>query len=305
MNWHGLNWHSINRGPLVDGELRLRPWDDNRREPPSIGVELTALDGWQSLAFEVTVGGDDHDLVVRVSCLVFSLYLSLNNVVSNEYRHRSWERTQARAARLPGHDDGHAYAYQIATWSGHGRKTGFYISAELAHLSIWDGDHGWESRQTQKWPWDGIGWSFSLLWMDKLIGSTRLEVDEASVELVADQVVVMPEGKYPAQIKLTRERRARWWQRPFTRWEWNVEVGVEGGIPFPGKGENSYDCDDDGLWMTSFDAGHEKPWEFRWACDKFALRALESRAKRGGLNWTPNDGWPPNCTPHDQQRQTA
>jgi hypothetical protein len=72
-----------------------------------------------------------------------------------------------------------------------------------------------------------------------------------SLEILSEQDITMPEGKYPAHVK--RERRT--WKRPrgFTplvREYWDVDV--ESGIPVPGKGENSWDCDDDAIFASSF-----------------------------------------------------
>jgi hypothetical protein len=67
----------------------------------------------------------------------------------------------------------------------------------------------------------------------------------------------MPEGCYAAKMKKTRSV----WKRP--RLPWNsfdrldADIRIEGGIPFQGKGENDYDCGDDGLWGTGC-TGHNE-----------------------------------------------
>jgi hypothetical protein len=61
----------------------------------------------------------------------------------------------------------------------------------------------------------------------------------------------MPEGKYPAHVKRERRtwKRPRWFT-PLVREYWDVDV--ESGIRVPGKGENSWDCDDDAIFASSF-----------------------------------------------------
>lgn len=61
--------------------------------------------------------------------------------------------------------------------------------------------------------------------------------------------IPMPEGTYPATAKIVQAtwRRSRW--LPSTRTY--VQVDVPKGIPFAGKGENSWDCGDDGLFGYS------------------------------------------------------
>ena len=60
--------------------------------------------------------------------------------------------------------------------------------------------------------------------------------------------VPMPEGCYLATATPHKRtwRRKRWFKTERD----SVDLKIEGGIPFAGKGENSWDCGDDGLWGT-------------------------------------------------------
>lgn len=84
----------------------------------------------------------------------------------------------------------------------------------------------------------------SLRIVDWLIGRSRCDVTTGDPLSV---VVPMPEGCYRATA--TKETRA--WRR---RWYWperraeSVTLSLPVGIPFAGKGENSWDCGDDGLY---------------------------------------------------------
>jgi hypothetical protein len=61
-------------------------------------------------------------------------------------------------------------------------------------------------------------------------------------------LIPMPEKAYPATITLFESTwgRKRWpWVKKMVRA--NIDIEEQGGIPFPGKGENSWDCGMDGL----------------------------------------------------------
>lgn len=67
-------------------------------------------------------------------------------------------------------------------------------------------------------------------------------------------VVPMPEGSYPATVRRAdytwTRSRLPFWKRKRTDWY----IDIPHGIPFNGKGENSWDCGDDGLFGTGGDS---------------------------------------------------
>lgn len=90
----------------------------------------------------------------------------------------------------------------------------------------------------------------SLRVVDWLIGRSRCETTKGES---LDIVVPMPEGSYRA----TAQHETRIWRR---RWYWpehrrdSVYLDIPGGIPFAGKGENDWDCGDDGLFGIGGDS---------------------------------------------------
>lgn len=110
-------------------------------------------------------------------------------------------------------------------------------------------EHPWERRN--EWRSDDPWWkkSISLHVVDWLIGRARCETIDGETLNV---VVPMPEGSYRA----TAKHQTRIWRR---RWYWpdlrrdSVWLDIPKGIPFAGKGENSWDCGDDGLFGTGGD----------------------------------------------------
>lgn len=113
------------------------------------------------------------------------------------------------------------------------------------------------------------------------------EPDGARGPLSISVMIPMPEGDYPAFLRIQRTVRGR------KRWPLGRKVGyatdleVPGGIPFPGKGESSYDCDDDGLY------GQSAPGQdVEAAIVKAVSSVLTSRARYGSLSYVPSGGWP-------------
>lgn len=82
---------------------------------------------------------------------------------------------------------------------------------------------------------------------DWILGSARCERTEGEPFHV---YVPMPEGSYLA----TARHETFVWRRRFyvpERRRESVTLDIPGGIPHAGKGENGWDCGDDGLWGIS------------------------------------------------------
>ena len=310
-----MKWTSLNRSSdhLVDGYLDLSTWEKHPSGPPNVGIEISRS-RFINLAFEVTVGGDDHDLVFRIGLPWFSFYFLFERFLDWRKwpRRDSYKKSEVRAERLSKKHGRKIYTYEIDTWSSHGRSTGFYLTDELFHINIWDGGHGWSSDQFKDWPWNSMGWSFSWLWFDKILGSYKSTTLE---EKVVDRypkgepfLIWAPEGFYEGVFTLERvaRRRTRWlgrvwdvfarlWDPSRGRPKWHVLLSVEGGgPPFPGKGENSYDLDDDATWAKGFPESLELH-PYHYYLNEFALDSLRTRMKRAGPDWKPRDGWPKHC----------
>lgn len=114
-------------------------------------------------------------------------------------------------------------------------------------------------------------WHSGALWIDPWVSSdewsskhrSTFSINPANILLgrqrysETDRVkygasIVMPEGEYPLEVELytARWKRPRWPQvksRPMA----DVEVLPKSGIPIPGKGENSWDLDDDAIFGMS------------------------------------------------------
>lgn len=95
------------------------------------------------------------------------------------------------------------------------------------------------------------------------------------------RVINMPESAYIANVRLfiSSWKRPRWFQAKTIQ---RADVSVDGGVPVPGKGENSWDCGEDAVYSlitpaTSIDE----------AVEKFVKSINNTRVKYGGENWVP------------------
>lgn len=144
------------------------------------------------------------------------------------------------------------------------------------HYSLWthpmDGGFG-DYGRTKVAGWrDGIIPLNPLGLFGRVRCKTEIVEDERSVH------IAMPEGEYPARLKVERRVWTRklwpWW--PLRREQVTHSIDCELGIPFSGKGENGWDCGEDGIYGTGFVCRDEHE-----ACGLFAARALQYRARRG------------------------
>lgn len=132
-----------------------------------------------------------------------------------------------------------------------------------------------EWSRSQPWYWD---WSLDLV--DFVFGRTDCQTVEHDA---FDIAVPMPERSYPARVKI----QERIWRRKRWPWAWcrrvSADVDIPGGIPFPGKGENSWDCGMDGLFGMG--SSHLEPAAIAADVRK---SVLESRRRYAGSeSWVP------------------
>lgn len=101
-----------------------------------------------------------------------------------------------------------------------------------------------------------------------------------------DVLIVMPEGRYPATITtyIAQWKRPRW---PFPQQIRRAEIEINGGIPIPGKGDNSWDCEDNAIFSSTMPAN--SPHE---AAQKLFDSVMRERIRYAAADWVPDGGWP-------------
>jgi hypothetical protein len=126
-------------------------------------------------------------------------------------------------------------------------------------------------------PWYLRG-SFSF--SDALLG--KVETKRESISVNEPVVIPMPEGCYPATVSfdLVTFGRSRWFQTTTKMADIKLD---KGDVPYPGKGENAWDCGTDGTRQLSTPAS--SPAE---AVGIFVGHVLQKRWARGGKSWLPD-----------------
>jgi len=151
------------------------------------------------------------------------------------------------------------------------RSAKLYWFAGTFYWSLWD--RQFESRKED--PWWVRTHSFNPA--DFLLG--RMKHEHEILSEYREVLVPMPEGCYKTKMREERRTWTRprfpWW--PFTHQQQYIEIEIEGGIPFEGKGENSWDCGEDGLWGCS-----SSTWSYEKAIAHVVESVLESRKRYGG-----------------------
>ena len=147
-------------------------------------------------------------------------------------------------------------------------------------MGTWYGTHG-KGGPVGRWLRDiKRNKQVTLFRGDWILGRPRhtLEVLEEGIPIVAE-VGQWDGDSYRGTAKHTR----RTWKRRFsTKVSDGYEIDMQEGIPFPGKGENSWDQGDDayfGFGGTTIDA----------ALDRIVAETIAARERHGGKNWRPSE----------------
>lgn len=164
--------------------------------------------------------------------------------------------------------------------------TGFklYRMPEIGELifnwQLWHPQHSWCTK-TPRWRYCYV------CIQDLLFGEWEINTDEIySKDGVFNDEMLNKTHK--ANFKVIRYNRHRkkfaFIKDPFHR----IEINIDGeGCPVPGKGENSWDCDDRFVNNLSIGIGsYPIPDDWvKYACDCFDKSIRRDRERYGGANW--------------------
>lgn len=261
-------------------------WGEAYDSGPHLDIDVGSTGAWRNVSAHLTFGGEDRDIGASLGLGWASIYVSVGGILGR-WRRGSYDRANARAERLNAAEPGrHLYGYMLDPFDG--RDTSVRVFDGSVWVNVWKSDHGWTSGDTRRLPWNGLGWDWTFHVQDWLIGPAVYEVDPEQEPPIAG-VVEMPEGCYSCIVKVERVRwNRRWWNG---RWSYRGSVEVPSGIPYAGKGENSYDLDDDATYAITF-ACEDCPGHPTDYTRRLALDVLKTRSKRGSLRWAPAGGWP-------------
>jgi hypothetical protein len=156
------------------------------------------------------------------------------------------------------------------------RELGVTFHDGALWFKLWNDPHDWHSstpfsdaRSSKRQP---------VLHLDDLLFG---KVSYRTIDLETQEGTLQLDGGYEVKARrfMSEWKRPRW---PVPQRIMRVEIEIPGGIPIPGKGENSYDCEDDAIYgRTSPAASIDE------AAHTLIADVLETRRKRGGVNWKP------------------
>jgi hypothetical protein len=257
-HWQNLNTKEVGDREVSRGSILRngRAWlhtKGHRRD--LLSVEWSTFKrSHLHLSLDVFAGDNERAVMFAFGTYFLNLYLTFENVIPRRWaKNHNWS-----------HDTG-------LTWIEGSLRLELYHSGNDCYYC-----EGYDGR-----PKGWTGWSKYVDFRDLLMGRNdyRSEVLETHRALVT-----MPEGQYPATVTINRATwtRRRWPFRLFPRVRVDSHIEVAGGIPVPGKGENSYDSDDDAINST----GSSTP-TVAAAVAQMTKSALETRERYGGRNWRP------------------
>lgn len=169
-----------------------------------------------------------------------------------------------------------------------------WLARRLERFTAWDADRElvvywyegglwwnlWRTRDswTTGTPWWRHGHFAPLDWM--FGQNMRQHKEHYSTHAVE---IPMPEGAYPATVTITRTGWGRK-RLPFRTWMWHADVEPKTPVPFPGKGENSWDCGEDATHSLHCSIDRPDP---ALAVGEFVASVMRDRMRHGGNGWRP------------------
>jgi len=197
--------------------------------------------------FGLRFGVDRHDdcpWSFSIHTFLFSIYLSLNSPLLRKLTPNTKD-CDSREIEL-----------EIRDWS--------------LWWNFWTSDSCWSSR-TPKWR------NGCFHFIDFLLGKEKHSKRKLSG---IDTFVPMPEKAYPCTVEMFEAtwKRPRWFPKRLIR----ADIDIPEGVPFPGKGENSWDCGEDAIFSMSCVARTVPE-----AIGKIVSSCLSDRQKYGTLDYVP------------------
>jgi len=189
---------------------------------------------------------------------LFTVYFTIEN---HSFLKRVLPGKWTNSARNPGEK----------FWMPVDRKMGINYHDDTIWISVWENPMEWSS-------WDPWWWAFNLNVKRLLLGKSKY----SKAVLESGNVTIgFPEGSY--NVKYTKELAT--WKRPrgktnrVVRYKLNMD---DAPIPVPGKGEESWDLDENAIYSSTISAQ-----TLQEALGKLTQSVYRSRFNYGGLHWRP------------------
>lgn len=241
---------------------------------PKIRIETSFFNHWAFIRF--SINGDSGNINFSFGCFLFTIYLTFHKFIPE-----SW----------------YPQKYSKYTKSMLPVKKVIELNLSIDHWfwylswKCWIDDDSWDDVR-DKW-WRKFGINFHSLVVGK---------HDCTFEEIEREQFLLPfyEGNY--NVEVIKKRRIDKWQRWFTKKSisYEVECGyyddeknwIPFAIPHEGKGENSWDCGEDGTYSSSFPADFRRSKIFAMknctdAVMFFFAEQMKTRIRYGGKQWMP------------------
>jgi len=258
-----MNWQNLNEKPggrMGCGLFHGRAWADLDRWPSRIKAKWEWL-LWQSRFCFFRIATDEEDgweIVLAVPPFAFWFHLDAPWL---------WKPTVLKEGRMA---SGPPAPYTLIDEREF--KIDFSIEDLTLRFVLWG--RKWDWQKADPWWIRGVSLNLSDFFLGRAEYSTRdLDIQPA--------IVPMPEAAYECTVRLFEStwKRPRWRPQRLVR----ATVDIPVGIPHPGKGENSYDCDEDRCYSLTCPES-----TVEGAIARVVESVLRSRRKYGGsVNWQP------------------
>jgi hypothetical protein len=223
-----FHWQNLSSevGRTRHGFWHGRAWLNGFESLPHTGLRVEWSHGKLGLGVELNFERDEREVQLHVAGPGFSWWLALEGAPS------------ALLGLLP-----FSYRRTEYNYQGSDRSIGFRVFGKAIWFSLWD--DRMESRSSDPW------WMRGRFGLDDIadffFGKTQYSSRPISTHEVK---IAMPEKSYDAIVTIDASSwiRPRWPWRPFSMFRVGSDVKIEGGIPIPGKGENSWDIGDDAVY---------------------------------------------------------
>lgn len=248
MHFHSQDIRKDERGFTL---LNWRCWL-RITEHTSLNFEIH-IPGRSGLRFDIQLGQDEDAIQIGLAIpYLFAVYLTLEQWSLHNWLANATKRKDEKY--------------------GNGRTIGFYLWHGNLSISLWYDPM--ESRSSDpKW--------WHLYYDLRRVFWGRSNYSERVIE-TREILVPMPEHSYPATSKLFESTwsHPRWFDKKMVR----CKIDIPGGIPFKGKGENSWDCGTD----ATFGITTGKVRDIPEAVGHLVTSVLRDRVRNGGwsdYNW--------------------
>jgi hypothetical protein len=231
-----------------------------------VTIEWNVGKGWPLAHINIGGGDGDNKISLSLSFPFIGFYhIAFEGFVPRKYFPKVYRKN---------------YAHPGEMWNAPvERQIGISINDGYVFISLWENPDEW--NKTDPW-W----WKFSFNPADIILGHQKYSEKEL---LTTTEMIPLPEASYAATVRIVESK----WKRP--RWPWPMRMlraKITPSNPIPthaGKGENSWDLDDDYLYDMTCQANTPKE-----AAQKVADSVMRERRRYGlpdcleGIGYAPS-----------------